>query len=231
MDTSRCATTPLNGARTDGVGQRLARKRDAGARGLQHLILLRGAVLGRLVLLPRRFGLRSALVVLRLRHDALVEQRLDPGELALRQVGAGLGVLHFGNRVDVERGAAADAEPRLDLSGVRLGLLQLRVGFCRRDPNRARPPATTGAPRSIWRATTRPAVSAATSACSSAISVPVARMNRAIGCSLAATGETATTGGDAGCSLVFARPELQAPATSAAAASRARIDTTNSRDS
>jgi len=53
-------------------------------------------------------------------------------------------------------------------------------------------------PRSTGAEITRPAVSAATSACSSAISVPVARMKRAIGCSTAATAETATVGGVAG---------------------------------
>ena len=82
-------------------------------------------------------------------------------------------------------------------------------------------PCDTGAPRSMFAATTRPAVSAATSACSSAISDPVARMKRAIGRSMAATADTDTTGGDAFCSLALASPALQAPMTSAAAASSA----------
>ena len=56
-------------------------------------------------------------------------------------------------------------------------------------------PCVTGVPRSIGAETTRPAVSAATSACSSAISVPVARMKRAIGRSVAATAATCTTAG------------------------------------
>ena len=55
------------------------------------------------------------------------------------------------------------------------------------------------------------AVSAATSACSSAISVPVARMKRAIGCSVAATADT-STGAGAGWSLVLPSAELQAVA-------------------
>jgi hypothetical protein len=79
----------------DGVGAGLARQRDAGARRLQRLVLLRGAVLGRLVLLPRRFHLRFPLVVFRLRDDALIEQRLDAVELALGEREARLGV-YFG---------------------------------------------------------------------------------------------------------------------------------------
>jgi len=55
----------------------------------------------------------------------------------------------------------------------------------------------TALPRSIGVATTRPAVSAATDACSSATRVPVARMWRVIGCETAATGATATLGGGA----------------------------------
>ena len=56
-------------------------------------------------------------------------------------------------------------------------------------------PVATGVPRSTGVATTRPAISAATSACSSAVRLPVARMNRAIGCSMAATGSTCHGGG------------------------------------
>ena len=79
------------------------RERDARARRLQRLILLRRAVLRRLVLLARRFHLRPALVEFRLRDDALIEQRLDARELALRQLVRRLRVLDLGHGVDVER--------------------------------------------------------------------------------------------------------------------------------
>ena len=197
----------------DRVGERLARERDARARRLQRLILLRGAVLRRLVLLARRFDLRPALVELRLRDDALVEQRLDAGELALREVERrpSRSALRA-PRSTSNAAPPVDAEPRLDLRGVGFGFLELRVGLGRREADRARRPATTGVPRSIGVATTRPAVSAATSACSSAVSVPVARMKRAIGCSTAATGATRDDGAaPAVCSLALASPALQAP--------------------
>ena len=47
--------------------------------------------------------------------------------------------------------------------------------------------------------------------------MPVARMKRAIGCSVAATAATATTGGAVFCSLALASPALHAPEASAAA--------------
>src|SRR5207244_2232677 len=70
-------------------------------------------------------------------------------------------------------------------------------------------PCVTGVPRSIGAETTRPAVSAATSACSSAISVPVPRMKPAIGCSVAATAATSTTTGALGRSFPLASPDQQ----------------------
>jgi len=88
------------------------------------------------------------------------------------------------------------------------------VSAARRRINSA--PSVTGVPRSTGAETTRPAVSAATSACSSAINVPVARMNRAIGRSTAAAAATEMRGGAAACSLVLALPALQADATAAA---------------
>ena len=95
---------------------------------------------------------------------------------------------------------SAQAESRLDLRGVGLGLGHLRLGL-RGDRRTSAVPSATGVPRSTGVAMTRPAISAATSACSSAIRLPVARMKRAIGCSTAATGETATALGASGASL------------------------------
>ena len=91
-------------------------------------------------------------------------------------------------------------------------------------------PCATGVPRSTGAAITRPGVSAATSACSSAISVPVARMKRAMGCSTASTGDTDTGGRSAAAaSLVFASPALHADTSAAAASSRASPGFTNTR--
>src|SRR2546430_7523300 len=84
-------------------------------------------------------------------------------------------------------------------------------------------PCATGVPRSTGAPTTRPVVSAATSACSSAISVPVARMKRATGCSTAATGAASTVVGVAGRSLAFASPAPQALPIAAAPIVSARI--------
>ena len=91
--------------------------------------MLGGAVPGRLVLLACGFHLRPALIELGLRHDFLIEQRLDAGELAFGEGIRGLRVPHFRHLVDVEFGAALKTEPRFDLRGVGFGFFELRLGF------------------------------------------------------------------------------------------------------
>ena len=86
----------------DRVGERFLREGDSRACPLQRLVLLCGGVLRHFDLLPHRFHLGPALVEFRLRDHALIEQRLDAGELALRQRVGGVGVLHLGDGVDVE---------------------------------------------------------------------------------------------------------------------------------
>ena len=111
------------------VGQGLLRHRDPRARAQQRLILLRGAVLRHFVLALGGFELRAALVELRLREQLVVVQPLGAGELAARQLIGGLGIGHFGHPLDIECTTAGDAQPRLDLRGVRLRLARLRFDF------------------------------------------------------------------------------------------------------
>jgi hypothetical protein len=110
-------------------------------------------------LLAHRFELGPSLLEFRLRYDFLIEQRLDAGELALGQVVRGLGVP---SRASI---CAALASASVTCASVSVG-----------DRRMSSVPMVTAVPRSIGVDTTRPAVSAATSACSSATSVPVARM-------------------------------------------------------
>ena len=171
----------------------LARERDAGAGGLQRLVLLLGAVLRRLELLARRFDLRLALVVLRLRDDALGEQLLDAGEFRFARARSWRCAFATSGTLLTSKPAVAGwAEPRLDLRGVGLGLLHAALRSRRPTAGSSSAPWLTGVPRSTGVETTRPPVSAATSACSSAVSVPVTRMKRAIGCSVTAAGDTDT---------------------------------------
>ena len=48
-------------------------------------------------------------------------------ELRLRELGGGAGVGDLRDAVNLERGAAGQSEPRLDLRGVRGGLVRLRA--------------------------------------------------------------------------------------------------------
>ena len=95
---------------------------------MQRLVLLRRAVAGGLVLLARRFELGAPLIELGLRDHALIQQRLDAIELALRELLRGARRLHFGNVVDVELGSDS-TETGFDLRGIGLRLGNLRFGF------------------------------------------------------------------------------------------------------
>ena len=85
------------------VGQGLVCKGYSGARRLKRLILLRRRVSRALVLLAGRLHLRPSLIELGLRHDALLEQRLDAVEIALGQLVASLGRLHLRYFRGIER--------------------------------------------------------------------------------------------------------------------------------
>ena len=120
---------PANGARTTVSADGLARQIDAGARRLQRAERLLRAVLRRLVLLPRRLHLRQPLLVLGLRDDLLIEQRLDAVEVGFGPVERRLGVQDVGHADRIERLAGGQAEPRFELRGVGLGFAQRGVRF------------------------------------------------------------------------------------------------------
>ena len=97
--------------------------------GLQRAERLLRAVERGLVLLPRGLHLRQALLVLRLRDDLLIQQRLDAVEVGFRPVERGLGVEDVGDADGIERLSGAEAEPRLELRGVGVRFAQRGVRF------------------------------------------------------------------------------------------------------
>ena len=137
----------------DRVGERLARHRHPGARGDKRLVLLLGAVAGDVVLAPGRLGLGAAPVEVGLGQQLPLEEHPRAIEIRLREIGRGARVGDFGNPVDLERRAAAgESEPRLELGGIRAGLVRLRadLGFGDLHQRRARGHAACRAPPA-WR--------------------------------------------------------------------------------
>ena len=123
---------PVEGRTHNGVGKGLLSERNPGPGALQRLIQLCGAVPGGLVLLARRVHLRASLLELGLRHHVLVEERLDPAELAFRERVGRFRVAHLRHGVDVERPVGGETKACFDLRGVGFRLFQLRFGFCGR---------------------------------------------------------------------------------------------------
>ena len=182
-----------------GVGQRLLRHRHARACAEQRLILLGRAVAGHLVLALGGFQLGAPLFELRLGEQLVVVEPLGAGKLAARQLVGGLRIRHFGHSLGIEGSVAGHGQPRLDLRDVRLRLAGLRFHFGGGDLDE-RVVGTHQAARSTGVATMRPAISAATSASSCGVSVPLTRMNRINGSSTAAAADTviATASGERG---------------------------------
>jgi hypothetical protein len=181
--------------------------RDACACRLERLVLLRCTVLARLELLAGRFHLGAALVEFRLRDDALLEQRLDPREFTLRQLVGRFRVLHFGHRIDVQSRPQSD-RAALRSCALASASLTLRRFRCRQADGLAALTDCGPAPGGV--ATTRPRFGGDVPC--SRPSAPVARMKRAIGCSVAATGAAATaTAAVAARSLVLPSAALHAP--------------------
>ena len=131
------------------------------------------------------------LVELGLRQQLPIEQHLRALEIGLREVVGGLGVGHFGHAIDLERVRRSAVPSRASICAA----LASASWACARTSTSAMRtsslPSLTRLPRSTGVATTRPAISAATSACSSAVSVPVTATNRVIGRSTAAAVATA----------------------------------------
>ena len=114
------------------------RGRQASARRLERPVRLLRGVLRHLVLLPRGVHLRAPLVVLALRYDFLIEQRLDAVELRLRQVERRLCVHHLGNVHGVERLPGREPETCFDLRRVCFGFRELRRRLFARNPREHR---------------------------------------------------------------------------------------------
>ena len=138
----------------DGVGQRLLREHDAGARGEQRLILLHRAVSRDVELPPRHFRLRALLIEVGLRQQLLLEQHLRAIEVAVARVSCARALATSGTRSisnsalspdtpsaflrSPERLAAfsaAEPEAAFELRGVGLGFRCLRLRFGGRDAN------------------------------------------------------------------------------------------------
>ncbi len=117
-----------------GVGECFLRHGDARTGCEQRLVLLQGAVAGHVVLPLGGFGLRLLLIELRLREQLLLVQPLRALQFRPRQLQRRAGIRHFCDTLHDKRLSGADAEPRLDLRGVRPGFGGLRLALSRGNP-------------------------------------------------------------------------------------------------
>jgi len=115
-------------------------------------------------LAPGRFRLRAAPVEIGLREKLLVDEHLRPLEVGLREFGGGSGAATSGTR-SIRNSPRRQWRGVLRSAGIGLGLLRLGADLGLRDAYEDRAGATR-VPRSTGVATMRPAISAATSACS-----------------------------------------------------------------
>ena len=194
-------------------------------------MLLQRAVARGLVLPPGGFDLCLLDVELRLRHELLFEEHPNAREVGLGQVVGRLGARHVRHAVDVEMSLRpADPSRAWICATLASASVRLRLHLGRGDAARASAPARTCIPRSTGVATTRPAISAATSASSCAMSVPLARMKRVIGCSTAFAVSMRTGAAAFSTPAAFAAPPLPQPNEVTASATSQDVPAANCAD-
>ena len=157
-----------------GVGDRLAGERDPGASALERAIRLIGEVLRRLILLARRLELRTALVELALRDDLLVDS--DRIRLNSASARSSVALAFITSGTFVRSNGWPETSP--SLASIWAALASASCSWADVSEGEMRTssvPWVTRVPRSTGVSITRPAVSALTSACASALSEPVTR--------------------------------------------------------